>query len=248
MANTTHDSQTPLINAPLSLAADPERAPADSGCGRPSQPIHSLCPFAGSGHAAGKAVCEKCQLQTDPRRLHLNRFPTWYDKEWKIVGWGASSVITAKRHSSSPLRVVGGCLAAYALLATGYQYFLEPVTAGNAAVSKAIPQRVVEAIAPAAAPSTVVPPPPAVELPRSNGAPMRRDAVSGGESPSTEATSREPPSPVASEFTALAPEPTETPAAEKPKRPTKQAVRSRGQPRNPLELALRPFSALRLPF
>ena len=204
--------------------------------------------FAGSGHAAGKAVCDKRQLQTDARRrLHLNRFPTWYDKEWKIVG-GGSSVITAKRHSSSPLRVVGGCLAVYALLATGYQYFLEPVTAGNAAVSKAIPQRVVEAIAPAASPSTVVPPPPAVELLRSDGAPRRRDAVSGGESPSAEATSREPASPVASEFTAPAPEPTETPAAEKPKRPTKQAVRSHGQPRNPLELALRPFSALRLPF
>ena len=148
-------------------------------------------------------------------------------------------MITAKRHSSSPLRVVGGCLAVYALLATGYQYFLEPVTAGNAAVSKAIPQRVVEAMAPAAAPSTVVPPPPAVGLPRSDEAPRRRYAVSGGESPSAEATSREPASPVASEFTAPAPEPTETPAAEKPKRPTKQAVRSHGQPRNPLELALR---------
>ena len=46
-------------------------------------------PFAGCGHAAGKAVCDKRQLQTDARRrLHLNRFPTWYDKEWKIVGGG----------------------------------------------------------------------------------------------------------------------------------------------------------------
>jgi hypothetical protein len=43
--------------------------------------------FASSGHAAGKAVCDKRQLQTDARRRrHLNRFLTWYDKEWKIVG------------------------------------------------------------------------------------------------------------------------------------------------------------------
>jgi hypothetical protein len=157
-------------------------------------------------------------------------------------------VITAKRRSSSPLRVVGGCLAAYALLATGYQYFLEPVTTGQAAVSKAIPERVVEAIAPAAAPSAVVPLSPAVEVPRSDGAPIRRDAVGGGEQPSMEATSREPTSPVAAAFAALASEPSETPAVEKPKRPTKQAVRSHGQPHNPLELALRSFSRLRLPF
>ena len=180
-------------------------------------------------------------------RCILNRFPTCHDKEWKIVGRGASAVITAKRRSSSPLRVVGGCLAVYALLATGYQYFLEPVTIGHAAVSKAIPQSV-EAIAPAAAPSAVVPPPAAVELPRSDGAPMLRDPVRGGEQTSTDATSREPASPVASEFAARAPEPTETPAVEKPKRPAKQAARSHGQPRNPLELVLRPFSALRLPF
>ena len=162
-------------------------------------------------------------------------------------GEGASAMITAKRRSSSALRVVGGCLAVYALLATGYQYFLEPVTIGHAAVSKAIPQSV-EAIAPAAAPSAVVPPPAAVELPRSDGAPMLRDPVRGGEQTSTAATSSEPASPVASEFAARAPEPTETPAVEKPKRPAKQAARSHGQPRNPLELVLRPFSALRLPF
>ena len=48
--------------------------------------------FASSGHAAGKAVCDKRQLQTDARRRrHLNRFPTWYDKEWKIVGGGQFS-------------------------------------------------------------------------------------------------------------------------------------------------------------
>src|SRR5271166_3623180 len=44
-------------------------------------------------------------------RCILNRFPTCHDKEWKIVGRGASAMITAKRRSSSALRVVGGCLA-----------------------------------------------------------------------------------------------------------------------------------------
>jgi hypothetical protein len=40
--------------------------------------------FASSGHAAGKAVGDKRQLQTDARRRrHLNRFPAWYDKETK---------------------------------------------------------------------------------------------------------------------------------------------------------------------
>jgi hypothetical protein len=126
---------------------------------------------------------------------------------------------------------------------------VEPVATGHAAVSKPIRERVVEDIAPPAAPSAVLSPP-AVESPRSNGPSMRhRDAIRPGEQPSTEGTSRESLSPVASEFAALAPDPTETPAVEKPKKASaKRAVRTHVQARNPLELALRPFSGLRLPF
>jgi hypothetical protein len=156
---------------------------------------------------------------------------------------------SSKRRSSSPLRVLGTCLAAYALLATGYDYFVKPMATGHAAVSKPIPERVVEDIAPPAAPSAVLSPP-AVESPRSNRPSMRhRDAIRPGEQPSTEGISRESLSPVASEFAALAPDPTETPAVEKPKKaPAKRAVRSHAQARNPLELALGPFGRLRLPF
>lgn len=185
------------------------------------------------------------------RRFHSAFEPVCHLPRQKVehLGVGAVQLTSSKRRSSSPLRVVGTCLAAYALLATGYDYFVEPVATGHAAVSKAIPQRVVEDIALPAAPSVVVPSPRAVEPPRGDGPSMRRDAVRPGEQPSTEGTSRESVSPVASEFAALAPEPTETPAVEKPKKAsTKQAIRSHGQPRNPLELALRPFSGLRLPF
>ena len=181
--------------------------------------------------------------------LHLNRSVTCHDKKWNILGWGAVQLTSSKRRSSYPLRVVGSCFAAYALLATGYDYFVEPVATGHAAVSKAIPQRVVENIALPAAPSVVVPSPRALEPPRGDGPSMRRDAVRPGEQPSTDGTLRESVSPVASEFAALAPETTETPAVEKPKKAsTKQAIRGHGQPRNPLELVLRPFSGLRLPF
>jgi hypothetical protein len=53
----------------------------------------------------------------------------------------------------------------------------------------------------------------------------------------------------ASEIAAVVPGPAETPVVEEPKKLSKkQPVRNRAQARNPLELVLRPLSALRLPF
>jgi hypothetical protein len=115
------------------------------------------------------------------------------------------------------LAVIAGGIGVYAALATGYNCFVEPMVKGHA-VSRAIPEMVVEQMAPPAAPSAIIP---------SQGQALL---------------------PVAPEAAAAAP-PTDTSAAEERKKLSrKQAVRNRAQPRNPLELALRPFSGLRLPF
>ena len=126
---------------------------------------------------------------------------------------------SSRRRSMSPLAVIAGGIGAYAALAIGYNCFVEPVAKGHASVNRAIPQMVAEYTAQTVAPSAVIP------------------------------SSREPLLPAASEAAAAAPDPVETPAAEEPKKVSrKQPTRSRAQPRNPLELALRPFSGLRLPF
>jgi hypothetical protein len=158
-------------------------------------------------------------------------------------------VQSSQRWLLSPLAVIAGGIGAYAVLAIGYNCFVEPAAKGHAAVNKAIPEMVVDHMAPPAVPSAIIPSQGQALLPV---APEAAAAAPPTETSAAEEPKRLPSQgqallPVAPEASAATP-PTETSAAEKPKRHSKkQAVRNRVQ-RNPLELALRSFGGLRLPF